>query len=249
MDIDRFSHLKSPVHCWDPRFKITGLATLIAVIAYLRDARQLALVFFVAVILVASTKLPWNFVVKALKIPVAFLLVMLPVLALTAGGETLCQWGPALVYQQGIQTGAVIGVRAVSIMLVFIALLGTTRLHTTMQALQCLRLPDKLVNLLLFTYRYIFLYIDEKERLRRAVRLRGFNSSGALLRLRTLAGLVVNLLVHSIGHSERITSAMHLRGFNGKFIGNRSFCASWKDAFKTAAVVAVCVMLLVLEAA
>lgn len=51
--------------------------------------------------------------------------------------------------------------RAISAVLLIFPLLGTTRFNLTLKALEKIKIPDKLIQLLIFTYQYIFLFLDE----------------------------------------------------------------------------------------
>ena len=84
-------------------------------------------------------------------------------------------------------------------------------------ALNWLRVPDKIVHLLLMTYRYIFLIEQEYQRLIRAARIRGFQAGTNLHTYKTYASVVGMLLVRSSLRAERVYKAMLCRGFRRKF--------------------------------
>jgi cobalt/nickel transport system permease protein len=80
-----------------------------------------------------------------------------------------------------------------------------------------LGIPDKVVQLFLFTYRYIHVIHEEYLRLLRALKIRGFEPGTNLHTYRTYAYLVGMLLLKSYERSFRIRQAMLCRGFQGRF--------------------------------
>ena len=85
------------------------------------------------------------------------------------------------------------------------------------QALNRLGLPKKLTYLLLITYRYLFVIEQEYQRLRRALKIRGFKSGTNLHSYKTFAYLVGMLLVKASARARRVHHAMLCRGFKGRF--------------------------------
>lgn len=69
---------------------------------------------------------------------------------------------------------AQITLKSNAILLIIMALVTTMNLSVLVHALNWLRMPDKIVHLLLMTHRYVFLIEQEYRRLMRAARLRGF---------------------------------------------------------------------------
>ena len=57
-EIDKFAHLKSPLHSWDARVKIVSISILILSIVLLQDLRVAFLGLILAIILVFLSKIP-----------------------------------------------------------------------------------------------------------------------------------------------------------------------------------------------
>jgi cobalt/nickel transport system permease protein len=149
------------------------LFLLVFVFASVNKPVNLPIIAGTSIILVLFTRIPLSFVLKTLKAPIVFLIMMTPILALTSGGSAALSFGFIKIYSDGLVASGRICVKALSMMLVFVALFGTTRLHVTMKALQSLRIPSSLLAIFLFTCRYIFLYIEDMQKLFTAARLRG----------------------------------------------------------------------------
>ncbi len=102
-------------------------------------------------------------------------------------------------------------------------LVATMTVDTLGHSLNRLRLPDKMVHLLLITYRYLFVIEQEYQRLVRAMKIRNFHPKTNLHSYRTYAYLVGMLFVRASERARRVHSAMICRGFHGRFISLRSF--------------------------
>lgn len=247
MDIDLYADLKSPIHAWDPRWKIAAFVCFILAAAAADSGITLMIAFGVSAGLTLLARLPVGFVLKSLRYPVFFILLMLPILILTAGGDASWQLGPLTLYRSGAYTAAEIGMRGITVMLAFLVMFSTARIHVTMQALQAMRLPASLVQIFLFTYRYIFLYLDDLRRLRNAARLRGFGLTKGLRRIQNSASLIVVLLIRSLEQSDRVAAAMRLRGFDGTFRSDRTFITTSGDVKKAVALACLSLGILILE--
>jgi cobalt/nickel transport system permease protein len=229
MDFDRYADLESPVHTWDPRIKLAAGFVLILVCASLSRSPALSVAAFGALVLIALSRLPFVFVLRMLKAPLVLLALMLPLLVLTAGGQALWSWGFLHLYENGLILAARIAAKSLTVILLFVGFFGTVRLNTTLQTLEHLKVPPTLLAILLFTYRYIHLYLEDMRKLLSAARLRGYKLQRGLRHIGTSSGILVTLLLRSYEQSERVAAAMRLRGFDGSFRGVTSFRRSPAD--------------------
>jgi cobalt/nickel transport system permease protein len=181
----------------------------------------------------ALSGLPVPFVLRRLRSPAWLLLFMTAALVLTAGGEELGRVGPVAVSRDGLVLGLTITARAVGVLTLFVVLLESTPLATSIRALSALRVPPKLVAIIFFAVRFMYLYVDDLRRMRTALTLRGYGRAGPLRGIATNAGVVGSLLVRSFEHADRIDGAMRLRGFSGELPSAGHFQARSADYLKT----------------
>ena len=247
MDIDRYSHLTSPVHIWDARFKVFSLLLLVFIFASVGKPINLPIIAIVAVALMLLTRIPLIFVLKVLKAPFLLLLVMVPILILTWGGDVLYSLGFIHLYTDGIRASIRIAVKSISILLVFIALFGTSPLHITMKAMQFYRIPASLLAIFLFTYRYIFLFVEDMQKLLMAGKLRGQTLQRGMKNTKTSVNVMITLLIRSFEQSERVHASMHLRGFGGGFNSLTDFRCAWRDVAKASVLLGIGLLLVSLE--
>lgn len=217
MDIEEFSLGNSWVHDLDPRVKIivTLVFSLVVALNQHLAGTAFSLIFPVGLLLFA--RLNMRKVLARLAIVngfVAFIWLFLP---FTVPGETIYRLGPLGIQREGVESALLITLKSNSIILMVITLLGTSQIFVLVHALSHLGVPDKLVHLFFFCFRYVHVIHDEYHRLITAMKIRGFKPKTDMHTYRAYAYLVGMLLVRSFDRSKRILQAMRCRGFKGKY--------------------------------
>lgn len=146
-------------------------------------------------------------------------LMVLAVLSLpfTVPGEPAITLAGIDASEAGLRLSLAILLKANAVVLMMLALLGSMEAVVFGQALRRLGLPEKLVQIYLFTLRYLDVLHREYRRLRTAMRARAFTPRSNRHTWRSLGYLVGMLMVRSVERSERIVAAMRCRGFDGSF--------------------------------
>lgn len=210
-------HSNSCLEQFDPRSRLL-LALLVAGVAVsLTSLPALLLIFLYALLFVVLAQVSWRLVLPRMLAFEGFMLLVLVFLPFTITGEPVWQWGAFVASEQGLQRAAQIILRANSVVLVLLTLLGSIEPMRLGHALARLHLPLKFIHLFLFTVRYISVLSDEFQRLRTAMRARAFVARSNLHTWRSLGWLIGMLLVRSMERAQRIHAAMLCRGFNGRF--------------------------------
>jgi cobalt/nickel transport system permease protein len=215
--VERFSEGDSKLHSMDPRFKIPITVCYIFVIA-LTDRLVISMgALFLAIVLLGVARLHIIQVLKSLTMLFIFIALLWVTLPLSVPGRALVHIGPLPVSEEGVLEALSISLKSLSIVLLIIALLGTTPVFTLVHAASHFKFPKKLLYLTFLSYRYIHVVQTEYGRLRDAMRVRGFRPRTNLHTYRTLGYLIGMLLIRSYERSERIYQAMLCRGFHGNF--------------------------------
>jgi cobalt/nickel transport system permease protein len=94
---------------------------------------------------------------------------------------------------------------------------STTKFSELLLGLQRLYFPKILIMILSFMYRYIFVLVDEAQRMERARRVRYFGSR-YLAQFRVLSNIIGLLFIRTYERAERIYQAMCARCFIGEII-------------------------------
>lgn len=222
-----FATGSSVIHRLDPRFRTVFAVFLSIEMALLKDFSALVFSLLSACLLVLVARLNIREVMKRLSSVFRFLVLLWVVIPLTYEGTTAWQTGWLTWTTQGIELSCQISMKSIAILMIFMSLVSTMHLSTLGRALKRLRLPGKLVHLLLMTYRYIFVIGQEYQRLYTAMKIRGFRPDTSLHSYRTYAYLFGMLFVRASKRAERVHQAMVLRGFNGRFYSLDTFKPSY----------------------
>ena len=247
LEIDRFAGMKSPVHEWDPRMKIPVLLIMAFAIGLLEDIRLAAMGLGFSVGLVAVSRIPVSFILHRLRWLSIFLAPLAIMMPLTVPGRDVWTYSSLSVSYEGLSLASLISTKAIAIVLLIFPMFGTAPFHKSMKALERLRFPARFVQIILFTYRYIFVFLEEIQRMRNAARTRGFVARTRWHSFRTFGNFIGILLVRSFERTERLYSAMISRGYKGKVMALSTFRMTLWDSIKGAAVMAICVVLVLAD--
>ena len=231
MDIEEFTQGDSFLHRLDPRVKIiVAVSFSIVVAATDRYSIPLAAFFLPAVVIVAARlnlkKVGWRLLIVN-----GFILFLWFFLPFTYPGQILFSLGPLKASKEGIGYALLITLKSNAIILACIAFLATTPVPKLIYALNRLYLPDKLVHLFFFCYRYIHVIHLEYHKLDHALKIRCFKPKTDFHTYRTYAYLVGILLLRSYDRSNRIYNAMLCRGFKEKYWILDQLCLKQSDIF------------------
>ncbi|RLB25779.1 MAG: cobalt ECF transporter T component CbiQ, partial [Deltaproteobacteria bacterium] len=192
-----------------------ALFSLVVALTY-----ELTILFVSAVsalaILVAA-RLPLKKVFWRLIMVNGFILVLWLFLPFTTPGKTLFTLFGLEVSKEGVNYAALITIKSNTIVIACIALLSTCSVFKLVHALHYLYVPDKLVHIFFFSYRYIHVINLEYVRLTNAMKVRCFIPRNNLHTYKSFAYLIGMLILKSYERSRRVYNAMLCRGFKGKF--------------------------------
>jgi cobalt/nickel transport system permease protein len=227
----------------DPRVRLAAAATFATVVAVSYDPAALMTALAVAALLAALARLPAKVVAARLLVVNGLVVLLWVMLPFTFPGESLLRIGPMSASREGVLLAAQVTLKSNAIVLAFMSLVATLPPATIGHALHRMRVPDKIVHLLLMTYRYIFVLEEEYQRLARAACIRGFRAGTDLHTYRTYAYLVGMLFVRAADRAERVRNAMLCRGFRRRFHSLQEFrTTEWDIVFAAAMAAVVAVM-------
>jgi len=228
---ETFAGGRSVIHSIDPRIKVV-LALIYSFVVALSSSFVILLSSLVtSMALVMVARLDAGEVLKRLAILLGFILLIWMLVPLTYPGTALFRIGPVGFSSPGVLLAAQISLKSTAILLALMALLATMTIATLGHALGCLGIPDKLVYLLLITYRYVFVMEQEYQRLTRAMKIRAFKPGTNLHSYQSYAYLVGMLFVHASVRADRVSKAMKCRGFTGRFHSLRQFDPDPRNRF------------------
>lgn len=247
LDIDRYAHLQTPLQRWDPRSKIAALGLLAFGIALLNTIPVAIIALMTALAIIVISGLPFHFVSHALKFVLMFLVPFFLIMPLTYPGEAAFHVLGLPFAWEGLRLATLIFIKAIAIVLTTFAIFGSSRFDVSMLAMQRLKCPHIITQMLLFTYRYTYVFLDEMRRMQTSMRARGFVPRSNAYTLRTYGNFVGTLLVRSFERTERVYKAMLSKGYQGELHSLVSFRLDGMDAAKAALALAATALLLILD--
>lgn len=216
--LDYIAHTNRLRHS-DARLKlIYALLTLLIIVSSPTPITP-ALAFIITSLLIlsaAGVKLKTYLILLAA--PFSFALVAFILMALFFGYTTPIYQFHILSYTlsitaEGINKGALVLSRTLagSSCLFFLAL--TTPMTELFAVTRSLRIPEVLVELSMMMYRYIFVFLEEAERMYLAQKSRGL--SGFKMQIKAFSMLASTLFLRSIHQGEKLFTAMNARCYTG----------------------------------
>ncbi len=215
--LDRFADQASAMTRLAPSARL-GIVLVVAVAAAslpLGAWLQMGILLLLVLVLAAAAGMKPQTLALRSSGPLLFVLLASTALLFLVPGETAARLGPLTVTDQGLlRFGSVLG-RALPAIGAAVLLVSTTRFPEVVEALRALRFPLVVTSSLGLAYRFLYLLIDELERLRRAAESR--NAGGGTTRRRRIsAGFAATAVVRTFARSERTHRAMRARGYEGR---------------------------------
>lgn len=202
----------------DPRMRIVVAAIYAIVVVSLSDFAALGLALAFAFCLLPLSGLPMKHTLKRMIGMDSFIIFTLLILPFSVPGTPIFTvWGFVASYE-GLWQAIEIALTANAAILGLMCLVGSMEPVAMGHALHALRVPERLVQLMMFTIRYIEVLREEYMRLRAAMKVRGFRPGTNWHTYRSFGYLVGIMLVRALERSERILGAMKCRGFTGRFV-------------------------------
>jgi len=197
--LDRYSRLDSPIHRLPTTVKLLSTLCVISATVTLQFTHAWFFVIVAGVLLILSalTTIPWRFLFGRLMVLEPFALGIAVM---------------ALFQENGVFVFLSILTKSTLCLFTVILLSNTTPFSEILFSLKRFGVPKLLITILALMYRYLFVLIDETERLNRARSSRTFSNS-PIRKWHTMASLIGQLFVRSTERAERIYAAMSARGW------------------------------------
>lgn len=222
---DRYLERASAVHRLDPRVKVVVAVAFIVSVALLPDGAWLVygMAFVIVMAAAVAARLsPWLVVRRSL-LGLPFLLAAVTVLFIPGRVIWSGPFGLEMTDAGLVRFGSIVARSLISLQAA-VLLTATTRFPDILHALRHLKVPAVLVSIIAFMYRYLFVLVDEVERLMRAraarsARRPGTPGGGSVRWRAGVAGhMAGQLFVRSLDRSDRVYEAMLARGYRGELL-------------------------------
>ena len=244
---ESFSRGCSPIHRLAPRSRLLAAIMLSLVVALIHNLTALLTALAIALILVFAARINFFKAGRRLLVIAGFLLLIWLILPFTGGGEVLWQNSFISISRTGFDLARELTLKTCAMLLIFLALVSTMSTADLAHALHALKLPPKLVLLLLITYRYLFLIEDELQSLLKAAKIRNFQPGTSLHCYKTYANLLGMLFVRAADRAQRVHKAMLCRAFDGHFHSLEEYHNRPRDYFFLGLIAAASALIIISE--
>ena len=197
--LDKYSRIDSPIHRLPASMKM-GMAFLLVLFVAALPAERSGWFLGVAMLLLVIAvlgRIPFLFLLKRM--------LLLEPLVLGIGMLSFMQ-------PEGWRVFVFIFMRSNLCLLAMILLTSTTRFPEILRVLTAIRIPAIFVTIMALTYRYLYVLVDETERMRRGRKSRTFTPGRRRL-WRIFGSMIGQLFVRSTERADRIFLAMRARGW------------------------------------
>jgi len=227
--IDRYSKLESPVHDRDARAKTIALFAIVIICVTTPPTAWFAFCIYAAmvVIIAAASHVPYRYLFSRALVVVPFILMVALFMPFMHAKGPATHWGWLTVSQSGLLVLWNVTAKSLISVSCLILLTSTTPFSDLMRGFERLHVPSFFTTVSSFMYRYVFVIVDEAERMKRAGDSRNYNGRW-LWHAKVIGHMVASLFLRSQERAEHVYNAMCARGFDGTY-------PSWKDRRMAAA--------------
>ncbi|MBM4761483.1 energy-coupling factor transporter transmembrane component T [Bacillus sp. B15-48] len=219
---------------WEPRAKLIAAIIYIFGVISLTTPLFAGIAYMLAVMTVLLMGIPLIVLLKRYLIITPFLLLMTVPLLFDDAGDHL-------------SFATLIIVKAFTSMTVITILLDSQTPEQFMNSLAGLKIPPVVITVLVHSFRYVYLFLDDIQKLQLAAKSRLFQGGISLQKLKIYGQLTATLLIKSLNRSDRVYEAMASRCFTGTLPLKYSRKITTADLVKTTFVGVVIIGLIVFE--
>jgi cobalt/nickel transport system permease protein len=205
--VDRYSGI-SNFSDFDPRAKIIGTLGFICGVAFFQDQLVLGFSLIFTACLLAISGVPAVHIARRYAIALPFIAFASLSLFLTSGQDN----------------AIAMFMRISASVLALILLVVTTDFFDLLKGLQSMKVPGIMISMLMFTYRYIFVFAEELERMSVARQARGYRGGKSFLDRRamgTISNTAGMVLVRAYERGLRVHDSLRARGYDGEIRTSR----------------------------
>lgn len=214
-EMDDLAAADSPVHHLNPLCKLlVTVFYIVTVVSFPKyDLSGLVIMVLYPVVLFQAAGIPVSLCFHKLR-------VVLPLVCAVGlvnpflDHTPLIQLG-TLTITGGVMSMITLMLKGVFSLMASFLLIATTSIDTLCAALRMLHVPDILTTLLLLTYRYIGVMIEEVSIMTQAYALRAPGQKG--IHISAWGSFLGQLLLRSMDRAEALYQSMLLRGFRGEY--------------------------------
>jgi len=244
----RYYEHNSIIHTLNPTLKLLNIIFFIIILVSIQHYTCFEFLLFttIAILITNLAKIPFEKILKEIIIFVPFLFFIL-LFALFKEGDSFFKYGLINITYTGIHTFFSLFIKSILSITMMLILIMTTPFIQILRSLKDLHVPDEIILIFFFLYRYSILFIKEINRLLNAMKIRSVDLSSLDL-LKNFGSVIGVVFIRTFERAERIYQAMLSRGFDtNKFIAAyRSNSVKWHEIYITTGFISIIIILKVI---
>lgn len=202
----------------DIRVKLLYFIFFLAINIFTRNTGISFLFLLVSFTLLTAIRVPLMTILKGMLIPMSFAILILLMKGLHEGQKEWISFSlmgyKVTLKEEGLRGGICTCSKVLGGISLVILFSFTTTIGQLCVGLKWFRIPNTVIELLAFMYRYIFLFLDEVSTMWNAQKSRLGHASWKKV-IQSFGILGGMLIIRAFGRAERTYEAMHARGYEG----------------------------------
>lgn len=222
--LDPYYPAHSPIHSLDGRVKLPLVILYVLTVSLTPPGGWPTFILLFALLLSVElwSDVPYPIYLRRSLIALPFALAAVPLLFTTPGHVLLTLPFQLSLTSQGLSWFLSVLLKSWLSVQAVLLLTATTPFPHILTSLRAIKIPRLLVSIFSLMWRYLFVMVEEVQRMLRARSSRsavlpGYRAGGSLAwRARGTGAMAGTLLLRSLDRSDRIYSAMLARGYDGE---------------------------------
>jgi cobalt/nickel transport system permease protein len=208
----------SLIHQFDPRLKLAMMLFYIVAVVITSPERKILFLLYTGIVVTLALMSQVSLIHLLGKLArlypmIFFISIFVPFFP--AQHDVAHGFGFITIYEKGFEKFLLINIKSILAIFMSILITTTTDLMLLLKGMERLKIPRLAISIVSFMYRFIFLLIDEIERMIMAFQSRYFRLS-LKNRIKMFANMIGVLFIRTYERGERIYLAMESRGFKGE---------------------------------
>lgn len=230
LSLDELASRDSVIHNLEGRIKLIAFLMIIVFTVVSTQLFVPIVMEILLLIIMFLSKTPLKTSIKRLSILIIFGGIIIIFQPFVQPGTVIWSYGWLHITDVGLNWGILLAARLIVSLTAIIILSSTSPLQEVVTSLRKLKMPKDMAMILSIMVRFLFMFIDELESIRKAQKSRNFNIHSKLTpykwRIKQVGYTIAMMFVKSYEQGERVYKSMISRGFSDQselYLGKSTF--------------------------
>lgn len=218
LSLDELASRDSVIHNLEGRVKLIAFLMIIVFTVVSTQLFVPIVMEILLLVIMALSKTPLKTSIKRLSILIIFGGIIVVFQPFVQPGTPLWSYGWLQITDVGLNWGILLAARLIVSLTAIILLSSTSPLQEVVSSLRKLKMPKDMAMILSIMVRFLFMFIDELESIRKAQKARNFNIHSRMTpykwRVKQVGYSIAMMFVKSYEQGERVYKSMISRGFS-----------------------------------